>query len=453
MDDETKRFLSQSPEPPPFIERKPFPKINMRQLFPQPNKRQPRYRLLARPVALLGLVVAIFVVNLSRIGRSPPNHHNSKLLSSSSSTFSSEATSVTKSWKWRTKVPRATPSFTNPNHRSSSKRSSNATVMGFATGYELHVYKRFVGSLRNTGFQGHIILAVAPDILLATEQYLQSRQVEIHKVKFEPCTNGMFTAEDEAKDAHDAEIRRCVAPFTDLKARWGRFPFLREKLKECAGCTGPVLIADVRDAFFQRDPFGSGHPQVEGLQVFEEFGTMTTKHWLVEWPVRECKGVVYDKPMLCSGTTVGTRQAMIDYLDAMHEEMKLWMNDKKCHFKINGDDQSIHNYLYYSGKLPFAKAIVNRHGIVHTIGAQGSLIREAHVKQMKKYGQEEGFKPFDGATEDYKQWLGEGFGLTDKDGFIIDFDFKRSAVVHQYDRFGPPLDTWLRQHSGLIDKP
>ena len=32
--------------------------------------------------------------------------------------------------------------------------STNATVMGMATGYNVGVYKRFVGSLRNSGYKG-----------------------------------------------------------------------------------------------------------------------------------------------------------------------------------------------------------------------------------------------------------------------------------------------------------
>ena len=73
--------------------------------------------------------------------------------------------------------------------------------------------------------------------------------------------------------------------------------------------------------------------------------------------MRECRGVTYDKPMLCSGSTIGTRDTMLQYLEKMYDEMKAWAADPKCHFSINGDDQSIHNYLFYSGQLPFAKAI------------------------------------------------------------------------------------------------
>ena len=334
--------------------------------------------------------------------------------------------------------------------------SSYATVMGFATGYDIQDYKRFVGSLRNTGYKGNILLAVAPDINEESMAYLSSRRVDVSKVEFIPCTHSIFDddpGEDhkDDMDSHEKEARSCVAPYSDLKARWGRFPFLRDRLQACKSCAGPVLITDVRDTFFQRDPFASGHPQVQGLQVFEEHVKQTTKHWLVEWPVKTCKGVVYDEIMLCSGTAIGTREAMIDYLDIMEKEMNVWMNDKKCHFKLSGDDQAIHNYLYYSGQLPFAKAIPNRMGIVHTVGYIASVIREKHRDRMEAKNMSES-EPYDGTTPGTKPWITQEYDLTDEEGYILDFDGKKSAVVHQYDRFGVPIDLWLEQASGLVDK-
>jgi len=41
--------------------------------------------------------------------------------------------------------------------------SSKSAVLGLATGYPRNVYEGFVGSLRATGFAGHIILAIAKD--------------------------------------------------------------------------------------------------------------------------------------------------------------------------------------------------------------------------------------------------------------------------------------------------
>jgi hypothetical protein len=123
---------------------------------------------------------------------------------------------------------------------------------------------------------------------------------------------------------------------------------------------------------------------------------------------------------------------------------------------INGDDQSIHNYLFYSGQLPFASAIPNREGgIVNTAGVEGSLTRKAHEMEMKKLHNltsdaEAASRPYKGATKDL--WIGEEYGLTDEEGFFSEFDGSRSRVVHQYDRFGANVERWLSK-KGLTKDP
>jgi len=54
------------------------------------------------------------------------------------------------------------PSCTSGSNKTQSKLrydSSDATVMGMAEGYDLEVHRRFVGSLRKSGFKGTIMLA------------------------------------------------------------------------------------------------------------------------------------------------------------------------------------------------------------------------------------------------------------------------------------------------------
>lgn len=266
------------------------------------------------------------------------------------------------------------------------KESRTATVMAFAMNYDLYIHKKFVGSLRKSGFTGNIILWVEKHTKPGVREFLQTHGVTMRGLTFVNCTYVDLSAKDETKNSHEKERLTCAHPYTDLKVRWSRFPLMRDWLAGCEECTGPVLISDYRDAFFQRNPFAVGEPAISGLQVFQEHRSITTDHWLVQWPVNDCKGVKFHgKPMLCSGTTLGERDAMLNYLTAMHEEMKVWMANPKCHFSINGDDQSIHNYLFYSGKLaPFAKSIPFRYGIVHTVGAQGSIILKAHRERLKR---------------------------------------------------------------------
>mmetsp|Transcript_8929 Transcript_8929/g.12706 ORF Transcript_8929/g.12706 Transcript_8929/m.12706 type:complete len:466 (+) Transcript_8929:133-1530(+) len=356
-----------------------------------------------------------------------------------------------------------------------------ATVMAMATGYSVSDYRRYVGSLRKTGYEGNIILVVAPDIGRSEEEYLTRMNVTMHKVQHTKCTHNAFqnAKESSQKNGHTMELLTCVHPYPKLKHRWARFPLLRDLLKDCGGkpnpsetCGGPVLISDMRDTFFQRNPFGPEAPIVQGLQVFEEHYTIRTTHWLVNWPLGDCKNVHYDEPMLCSGTTIGTRQAMLDYLEIFHGEMMVWMEDTNCHFEINGDDQTIHNYLYYSGMLQNVTggvhAVKNRDGLVHTVGALGSLIFNTHKREKEQLrdaqarARGQGSNPnfsangekFDlSAKEDpstSKNWLGLHYGLTDKDGYFTQYNGSRSFVIHQYDRFGHQFVNWLQRNSKKI---
>jgi hypothetical protein len=329
--------------------------------------------------------------------------------------------------------------------------SSAATVMGVATGYDLSIFKRFVGSLRKTGYIGHIILGLAPDVDSEILEYLAYRNVTTKILQWTDCTylDNSSTTKDIFKRT------TCAAPYPDIKIRWSRFPLARDWLRECTSCTGPILVMDVRDSLFQVNPFGPGSPVVRGLQVFEEHKNRTTQHWLTKGPIFECKGVSYDETMLCSGTTIGTRAAMLKYLEIMYEEMKDWISHPRCRFNMNGDDQSIHNHLFYSGQLPFATANENRRGgIVNTAGFEGAQLVKQHSATMRaRHGITHGdamWKAFDGASG--KRWIGAEFNICDDEGYFTEFDGSRSRVVHQWDRFGRPyINLWLNHQKWLVE--
>ena len=324
-----------------------------------------------------------------------------------------------------------------------SEDTSSSTVIALASGYDLRVYQRFVGSLRKTGYSGHIILGVAPDIDERSRNYLEKRNVKLKPLQWVNCTYDLITHTGKAL---------CAAPYNDIKTRWGRFPLARDWLDECSECTGPVIVMDARDSIFQRDPFA--HTHVTGLQVFQEHVNMTTQNWLAQWPISQCRNQSYHQPMLCSGTTVGTRAAMLRYLDIMYAEMKRWIVEPNCRFDIHGDDQSIHNYLYYSGQLPFATSFPNRGGgIVNTIGHHGSTLADAHFAHWKA---EKGLDkpeakriPYPGAND--RTWIGPEYNLTDANGLFTNFDGSISRVVHQWDRFHFMYENWLDQQDWSQD--
>jgi Glycosyltransferase family 17 len=330
--------------------------------------------------------------------------------------------------------------------------SSTASVIALATNYDIRTYKRFVGSLRRSGYTGHIMLGLAPNPSRHIVHYLHSRNVTIHALSWVNCT---YTR-DASMPEDIFQKTKCASPYPDIKIRWSRFPLARDWLRACSACTGPVLITDARDVIFQRDPFGPGSQAVDSLQVFEEHADMTTDNWLTEWPIRECKSLSLPRqPMLCSGTTIGPRAVMLEYLELMYREMKVWIEDPKCRFNINGDDQSIHNYLYYTDQLPVGtRSMPHRQGgIVNTIGHYAAQLFRQHIRPLvdqaaARNGTTKGIR-YPGATQ--ASWIGLEYGLTNEHGLLIESDGSVSRVVHQWDRFGTPYLDWLQEQDWVRD--
>ena len=210
------------------------------------------------------------------------------------------------------------------------------------------------------------------------EDYLNVMDVTILKLNYTECDRPIIANASEVKTDKDKEANTCVYPYSDIKIRWGRYPILRDALLNCKQCTGPVLVTDTRDTYFQRDPFGDVAPPVTGLQLFAEHRLNSAKHHFVAKQVRECRNLFeMDGPMLCSGTTIATRKTMLTYVDIMyHQEMRQWMIDPNCFFKSHGGDQAIMNFLFYSGKFDALNPHINmpRDGQVNTVGYIGSKI-------------------------------------------------------------------------------
>jgi hypothetical protein len=129
----------------------------------------------------------------------------------------------------------------------------------------------------------------------------------------------------------------------------------------------------------------------------------------------------------------------------MLKEFDAWSKDKKCFSNMVGDDQSIHNHLYYSGM--FGKdtaAIPHRTGPIHVVGVQANKIFRAAIKEAEKVGDDEkwvnGHRLY-GTEDKWQEWLDPKHGLIDpKTGLITNLVGSPSPQVHQFDRFGPSFE-------------
>jgi len=128
-----------------------------------------------------------------------------------------------------------------------------------------------------------------------------------------------------------------------------------------------VMLTDVRDVVFQLHPFSFNTE--DGLNVFLEHNKLIGEcDWNRGW-VRVIYGQegldkVKDRPISCSGVTIGPAPEVLDYLNLMCEEFA------KTTVALGGIDQGVHNYLLWTNRLDniLDRVNFNLEGPVMTMG-------------------------------------------------------------------------------------
>lgn len=168
-----------------------------------------------------------------------------------------------------------------------------------------------------------------------------------------------------------------------------------------------VMIADVRDVYFQGDPFS---------EIDEEFvtflepegvtcGEKRNNRWIKAVYGRKMAEAMKTERTVCSGVSVGSSVGMLTYLRRMREELVLRGG-------IPYSDQGIHNVL------------------LRKLGFEG-LIKSNSDSYVLTAGAESGVKDF-----------------TIQNGLVCGNGGVPFSVIHQYDRH-PHLDEAVKTHYEL----
>jgi tetratricopeptide (TPR) repeat protein len=150
----------------------------------------------------------------------------------------------------------------------------------------------------------------------------------------------------------------------------GRYIRFAETLRGIGKEYARVLLTDVSDVLFQADPF-SHLPEGE-LLCFLEASDRTigdspsNSLWVEQIYGADGLSRIRNQQISCSGTTIGSHRAIINYIDLLmeHATPALCARLKKFEF---GHDQGIHNFLLRTGALPMARIIANGEH-VYTVG-------------------------------------------------------------------------------------
>lgn len=318
-------------------------------------------------------------------------------------------------------------------------RPDQDAVLAYAEGYDLVHYLVFVESLKGTGFEGDIVLAVSAleNLREGVEEYLrQCDTCVVYATNFTCSADGFETTSSRMQDNGGLmSFQMCKLDYI--------YGVTNEKTQIVEAALDPrngrvvatsryelywvwsahyhshswLMLLDARDAYFQTNPFvdvprSSTDHSDDGLLYFFGENTNQTRlgkspknrKWLERAYSQGVLDYLWDKPTICSGSTMGEQIAIEAYLRAMVNE---W---DETHILQKGADQGFHNYLYYSNKLANVKEIRSitvfdqGKGIINNLGA----LRDLKLANLGLYNY--------------------------KDRVVYNWDGSLSSVVHQWDR-------------------
>lgn len=160
-----------------------------------------------------------------------------------------------------------------------------------------------------------------------------------------------------------------------------------------------ILITDVRDVFFQDDPFK--HASVAELEFFAEPATLASCEFN-SGNVKDLYGEnvlseIGNNLIICAGTTIGSRDGILKYFKSMLIELNRLAEEKGRLV----EDQAPHNYLIYNNHFPNHVKYYTGEGPVATLHHQRSVV-------------------------------------FNKDRYIVNKDGTVTPIVHQWDRLKGP---------------
>lgn len=338
-------------------------------------------------------------------------------------------------------------------------REDQDAVMIFASEYSLDTYILFISTLRATGFEGDVVMAISnldyqkKDI----KEYLEHDPHVVVYVLELTC----FNAEKLAVDSMKGGTRVCksdnlfgrkqngmVTPIADPRPprtgqtlRYELYWIWSTKYSKHSW----LMLIDARDTIFQTNPFlqvprEKNPDRDDGVLLF--FGenieatrlglSAKNRKWLTNSYGEVVADIMKEKPTICSGSTMGEQVALETYLRAMVGE-----SDETL-VTLKGADQGFHNYLYYSNKLGNAKTIrsivVQDQGsaIVNNIGAM-------RTKELGEWGNGKLIETteVDGKTTEIR---------------VLNWDGELSPLVHQFDRHKVLSNFWYKKKTSEYRK-
>lgn len=172
-----------------------------------------------------------------------------------------------------------------------------------------------------------------------------------------------------------------------LNDRWNmqfkRFELYKQLLEDTFTDSERILLTDTRDVIFQDDPFS--YLPVAELEFFLEPQLYSkcacNGNWIKERYGDSEYESLKESWIICSGTTMGSRLGILNYIDTMINEIA----NQPPELQIL--DQPVHAHLIYQGKFPNYHLYHNGEGAVATLHHQMVLNLDRQGQLLNKNGE------------------------------------------------------------------
>jgi len=246
-------------------------------------------------------------------------------------------------------------------------------ILATSLGYTFEQLYPFLRSLKDTGYDGEIVLFVG-STNSDTITRLRNEGVKLKPV-FYPFRQGKMRnplfhwwpmASRLVRHLKTPrQLARWSLPFHNLSTL--RYLLYYKFLRNNPDTYRYVFFTDLRDVVFQANPFSRAEKGRLRFYVEDPALTLGTcpndSRWIREYFGEEILQTLADKPLICSGTTLGDYPAIMEYL----ERFILTLRQARS-LKWVGVDQGIHNYLAYTDLASRITLCRNRESEVLTMG-------------------------------------------------------------------------------------
>jgi len=250
---------------------------------------------------------------------------------------------------------------------------SKNLILGIAEDLTFKDLRLFIGSLKKVNYEGDICLFVSG------MNAVDRSTLKQYGVQIIPFNKRFPYIKDISEiDISQISTRYPKSRFKKIPMRSFRFIVYYLYLAKYKNEYSKVLLTDVTDVVFQKDPFYFEFND-NSLYCFlesknEKIGLcIFNSAWVRDVFGEKILNEIGANNIACAGVIAGSTNATINYLESMVDCIAQF---KKTPPKLIGEDQAIHNYLIYKKQPKNVKLVYNETGpVMHMHYVSGDSLR------------------------------------------------------------------------------